>query len=100
MRAYVRACLLACVRACVLACECMVVYVRSCTLHLFTNGRNSIVTPVTGVYSYEHSFQLRTRDGEFVPATPMDGVVLVNVGDLMQRWTDDKLVSTVSRTPH
>ncbi|KAK2179385.1 hypothetical protein NP493_494g04028 [Ridgeia piscesae] len=41
--------------------------------------------------------QLRTRDGEFVPATPMDGVVLVNVGDMMQRWTSDKLVSTKHR---
>ncbi|KAK2179380.1 hypothetical protein NP493_494g04102 [Ridgeia piscesae] len=41
--------------------------------------------------------ELRTRDGEFVPATPMDGVVLVNVGDLMQRWTSDKLVSTIHR---
>lgn len=34
-------------------------------------------------------------DGQFVPATPMKGTVLVNIGDLMQRWTSDTLKSTV-----
>lgn len=33
--------------------------------------------------------------GEFVPATPIEDTVLVNVADLMQRWTSDHLVSTV-----
>ncbi|KAI0225731.1 2-oxoglutarate-dependent dioxygenase htyE [Lamellibrachia satsuma] len=41
--------------------------------------------------------ELRTRDGEFVPATPMAYTVLVNIGDLMQRWTSDKLTSTKHR---
>lgn len=36
------------------------------------------------------------RDGEFVPAHPIEGTVLVNIGDLLQRWTNDKLISTVS----
>nr|XP_058970280.1 uncharacterized protein LOC131796687 [Pocillopora verrucosa] len=36
-------------------------------------------------------------DGRFVPATPMKGTVLVNIGDLMQRWTSDTLKSTVHR---
>ncbi|XP_078356702.1 uncharacterized protein LOC144641550 [Oculina patagonica] len=35
--------------------------------------------------------------GEFVAATPMEGTVVVNIGDLMQRWTSDKLKSTVHR---
>ena len=34
-------------------------------------------------------------NGEFVAATPMEGTVVVNIGDLMQRWTSDKLKSTV-----
>ncbi|KAJ7333562.1 hypothetical protein OS493_017100 [Desmophyllum pertusum] len=36
-------------------------------------------------------------NGQFVPATPMKGTVLVNIADLMQRWTSDKLKSTVHR---
>ncbi|KAK2179381.1 hypothetical protein NP493_494g04118 [Ridgeia piscesae] len=42
-------------------------------------------------------FQLRNRDGEFVPATPVSGTVLVNIGDTMARWTADKLISTKHR---
>ena len=35
-------------------------------------------------------------DGEYTPAVPIPKTVLVNIGDLMQRWTADKLISTVS----
>lgn len=33
--------------------------------------------------------------GEYVDATPIPDTVLVNIGDLMQRWTADELKSTV-----
>ena len=33
----------------------------------------------------------------YVPATPIPGTVLVNVGDLMQRWTSDVLLGTKHR---
>jgi len=36
-------------------------------------------------------------NGQFVPATPIKGTILVNIADLMQRWTSDKLKSTVHR---
>ena len=73
------------VRASVRAC--MIAYVHCICLPM---GKNSIVTPV---YSYEHSSCAR----ETATATAMDGVVLINVGDMIQRWTSDKLVSTVNR---
>ncbi|XP_070532487.1 uncharacterized protein [Ptychodera flava] len=41
--------------------------------------------------------EVKEKDGDFFPATPIDGAVVVNIGDLMQRWTSDKLVSTVHR---
>ncbi|XP_002740221.1 uncharacterized protein LOC100367849 [Saccoglossus kowalevskii] len=41
--------------------------------------------------------QVKSIDGTFVDATPMTGSIVVNIGDLMQRWTSDKLVSTVHR---
>ncbi|KAL9984468.1 hypothetical protein ACROYT_G006762 [Oculina patagonica] len=41
--------------------------------------------------------EVRNVDGKFIPAKPMKGTVLVNIADLMQRWTADKLKSTVHR---
>jgi len=35
--------------------------------------------------------------GEFKPATPVPGTVLVNIGDLMQRYTNDRVKSTLHR---
>ncbi|KAL9957584.1 hypothetical protein ACROYT_G034503 [Oculina patagonica] len=34
---------------------------------------------------------------EYMPARPIAGTVLVNIGDLMMRWTADKLISTKHR---
>ncbi|XP_071115189.1 uncharacterized protein [Haliotis cracherodii] len=40
--------------------------------------------------------------GEFMPVIPIEGTIVVNIGDLMQRWTADKLKATVHRViiPH
>lgn len=37
------------------------------------------------------------REKNFVSATPIPGTIIVNIADLMQRWTADKFVSTVHR---
>lgn len=37
------------------------------------------------------------REKKFVSATPIPGTIIVNIADLMQRWTADKLISTVHR---
>ncbi|XP_060085094.1 uncharacterized protein LOC132564459 [Ylistrum balloti] len=36
-------------------------------------------------------------DGEYIPANPIPGTILINIGDLMQRWTSDKLIATKHR---
>ncbi|XP_031574055.1 2-oxoglutarate-dependent dioxygenase gloC-like [Actinia tenebrosa] len=41
--------------------------------------------------------EVGTVDGQFVPATPIPGTILVNVSDLMQRCTSDRLKSTPHR---
>lgn len=41
--------------------------------------------------------QVATRAGEWVDAVPIDSTVLVNIADLLQRWTADQLVSTKHR---
>ncbi|ESO84921.1 hypothetical protein LOTGIDRAFT_168178 [Lottia gigantea] len=34
------------------------------------------------------------KNGDYIPATPVPGAICVNIGDLMQRWTADKLKAT------
>lgn len=41
--------------------------------------------------------EVKARDVGYIPATPIPDTVVVNIGDLMQRWTSDKLVSTKHR---
>ncbi|XP_013379800.1 UPF0676 protein C1494.01 isoform X2 [Lingula anatina] len=41
--------------------------------------------------------EVQRVDGMYVPAPPIPGTVLVNVGDLMQRWTADQIKSTKHR---
>jgi len=41
--------------------------------------------------------QVRTRSGEWVTAPPIPGTFVVNIGDLMARWTNDRFLSTPHR---
>jgi isopenicillin N synthase-like dioxygenase len=41
--------------------------------------------------------QVCTRTGEWVTAPPIAGSFVVNIGDLMARWTNDRFVSTPHR---
>jgi isopenicillin N synthase-like dioxygenase len=41
--------------------------------------------------------QVRARSGEWVTAPPVAGSFVVNIGDLMARWTNDRFVSTPHR---
>jgi isopenicillin N synthase-like dioxygenase len=41
--------------------------------------------------------QVKNRQGDWVDATPIKGSLVVNIGDLMQRWTNDQYVSTAHR---
>ena len=39
--------------------------------------------------------QVQRRDGEWIDAHPIPNTVLINIADMMQRWTADRLISTV-----
>jgi isopenicillin N synthase-like dioxygenase len=41
--------------------------------------------------------QVRTRAGDWIDAPNMPGVFIVNVGDMLMRWTNDRFVSTLHR---
>ncbi|XP_070532434.1 uncharacterized protein [Ptychodera flava] len=41
--------------------------------------------------------EVQAKDGDFIPVPPIEGTIVVNIGDTMQRLTVDKLVSNVHR---
>jgi len=41
--------------------------------------------------------QVRNRDGEWIAATPIPDTIVCNIGDLLQRWSNDRLQSTLHR---
>lgn len=40
---------------------------------------------------------LRTRDGRWIDAPALDGHLLVNGGDMLRRWTNDRFLATPHR---
>lgn len=50
-----------------------------------------------GANTHARPVQVRSRWGDYVNIPVIPGAVLVNVGDLMQRWTNDQFVSSVSQ---
>lgn len=45
----------------------------------------------------ESGLQVETVTGEWLDVAPVDGGLVVNIGDLMQRWTNDRWRSTMHR---
>ncbi len=41
--------------------------------------------------------QVQQRDGQWIEAPPLPGTLVCNIGDLLQRWSNDRFVSTVHR---
>jgi isopenicillin N synthase-like dioxygenase len=41
--------------------------------------------------------QAQNGAGQWVPVTPTEGALVINIGDLLQRWTNGRFVATVHR---
>lgn len=41
--------------------------------------------------------QVRDKSGEWIEAPPIPGTIVCNIGDLLQRWSNDRFVSTLHR---
>ncbi|KAJ3581995.1 hypothetical protein NHX12_016005 [Muraenolepis orangiensis] len=61
-------------------------------------GEHSDYGSITLVFQGpEGGLQVLSRSGDFISAPSIPGTVLVNIGELMQRWTSDLLISAVHR---
>ena len=56
-------------------------------------GSLTILLPQAG----SRGLQIERPDGSWMDVPPIPGAFIINIGDLMQRWTNDRWVSTVHR---
>lgn len=56
-------------------------------------GSLTILLPQAG----SRGLEIVTPDGQWTPVPPVDGAFVINIGDLMARWTNDRWVSTLHR---
>lgn len=56
-------------------------------------GSLTILLPEPG----SKGLEILTPNGDWLPIAPIDGAFVVNIGDLMQRWTNDRWASTLHR---
>jgi isopenicillin N synthase-like dioxygenase len=52
---------------------------------------------LTLIRSDAPGLEVQTRDGDWIPVQAPPGGFVVNIGDLLQRWTQDRWVSTLHR---
>ncbi|XP_072322187.1 uncharacterized protein [Scyliorhinus torazame] len=61
-------------------------------------GEHSDYGTVTLLFQDERGgLEVMHKSGQFVAAPHIPNAVLLNIGDLLQRWTSDRLISTVHR---
>lgn len=56
-------------------------------------GSLTILLPQAG----SHGLEIRATDGRWISVPPIPGAFVINIGDLMARWTNDRWVSTLHR---
>ncbi|XP_071398104.1 uncharacterized protein [Centroberyx affinis] len=61
-------------------------------------GEHSDYGSITLVFqSPEGGLQVLSRSGDYISAPSIPGTVLINIADLLQRWTSDRFISAVHR---
>lgn len=61
-------------------------------------GRHEDINLITLlVGSHEAGLEILTRDGQWLPVTMLPGAIVVNIGDMLQRLSNDVLPSTTHR---
>lgn len=52
--------------------------------------------PPASASAHTLTLQVRSLSGDYIDVPVVPGAILVNIADLMQRWTSDRFVSVVS----
>ncbi|XP_028287739.1 UPF0676 protein C1494.01-like [Parambassis ranga] len=60
-------------------------------------GEHSDYGSITLLFQDSEGLQVCTRAGDFISVPSIPGAILVNIADLMQRWTSDQFVSVRHR---
>uniref|UniRef100_UPI0037E93394 uncharacterized protein n=1 Tax=Semicossyphus pulcher TaxID=241346 RepID=UPI0037E93394 len=60
-------------------------------------GEHSDYGTITLLFQSSEGLQVLSCSGEFINAPSIPGTVLLNIADLMQRWTSDRFVSVLHR---
>jgi isopenicillin N synthase-like dioxygenase len=61
-------------------------------------GEHSDYGSITFLFQDDRGgLQVKSPEGRFVDATPIEGTCVVNAGDLLARWSNDTIKSTVHR---
>jgi isopenicillin N synthase-like dioxygenase len=61
-------------------------------------GEHSDYGSITFLFQDQRGgLQVQSPEGKFVDATPIEGTCVVNAGDLLARWSNDTIRSTVHR---
>jgi len=60
-------------------------------------GAHTDYESFTLLWQSEQGLQVQNRAGEWIEAPPIEGTFVINIGDMMMRWTNDLFVSTPHR---
>jgi isopenicillin N synthase-like dioxygenase len=60
-------------------------------------GPHTDYEPFTILWQDTAGLQVQNRSGQWIEAPPIPGTFVVNIGDMLQRWTNDLFVSTPHR---
>lgn len=60
-------------------------------------GEHSDYGTITLLFQNAEGLQVRSRSGEFISVPSVPGLVLLNIADLLQRWTSDQFISVIHR---
>lgn len=60
-------------------------------------GAHTDYESFTLLWQSEPGLQVQNRAGEWIEAPPIEGTFVINIGDMMMRWTNDLFVSTPHR---
>ncbi|XP_013409545.1 2-oxoglutarate-dependent dioxygenase mpl2-like [Lingula anatina] len=60
-------------------------------------GEHADYGSLTLLFQDSPGLEIMTEAGKWIPVSPVAGTVVINIGDMLQRWSSDRLPSTRHR---